>query len=217
VKLAEDPLTLPVTLPTKEAVIVPAVKLPVPSLITSVPGVLIEAALPTSTVAAAIAEAVCPPTWPTTVVLWLPVTSPAKLPVKLIVVVELVDVEALPFKLAVIVPAAKLPAESLSTRELGTLLDVAVSIKITAAAIADADWPPTKLTVVVVAPGPVPETSPIRDVIAVTEPMTDRTPELFMMYALPSVFVKKSRFPGAGTDGLTANSGKAITPPTSAP
>src|SRR5437016_4931534 len=62
--------------------------------------------------------AVCPPTKLTTVALCVPVTSPANEPLKLVALVALVAVVALPITFAVIVPAEKLPDASRFTMVL---------------------------------------------------------------------------------------------------
>jgi hypothetical protein len=102
------------------------------------------------------------------------VTSPNKLPVKLI---DVLAVLAFPFKDAVMIPAAKLPELSLSTTVFGILRGVAVPIAVAAAAIEAALAPPTKLTVVAAEPGPDPVTSPVKEVIALAEPRATSTPE----------------------------------------
>jgi hypothetical protein len=86
--------------------------------------VLFEVAAITVEVAEATLEALAPPTSATAVEDCVPVTSPVKEPLKLVAVpavvavpaeVALVAVKAFPFKLAVIVPALKLPETSLNT------------------------------------------------------------------------------------------------------
>ena len=84
----------------------------------------------------------------------VPVTSPLSAPVKL------VEVVALPDKLAVIVPALKLPEALRSTIVLGVFLGVAALARTVAAATLAAVCPPTVLTTV--APC-VPVTSPTKD------------------------------------------------------
>src|SRR5579863_10017000 len=110
-------------LPVKFAVIVVALKLPDASRLTIALFVSALVAALANTVAAATFAAVCPPTKLTTVALCVPVTSPASEPEKL---PALVAVAALPFKLAVMVPAEKLPDASRNTIVLGLLLLVAV-------------------------------------------------------------------------------------------
>ena len=84
--------------PLKLAVIVPARKLPLASLKTTADAVLaLVGAIPLILV--------------TVVAPCVPLTSPMSPPVKL------VDVTAFPFKLAVIVPARKLPLASLNTTD----------------------------------------------------------------------------------------------------
>ena len=94
-----SPARLPVKVlaaPFNIAVIVPAEKLPLASLKTTANAVLVLAgAIPLILV--------------TVVAPWVPLTSPIRLPVKL------VAVTAFPFKLAVMVPARKLPLASLKT------------------------------------------------------------------------------------------------------
>jgi len=71
-----------VALPLSAAVIVPAEKLPEASRLTMVFAVLALVAALAAVVADATLAAVCPPTVATTVAPCVPVTSPAKLPVK---------------------------------------------------------------------------------------------------------------------------------------
>lgn len=101
-----------VALPDKLAVIVPAEKLPEASLLTMVEMVFKFVAAFARFAPEATFAAVTPPTVETTVADWVPVTSPESEPVKL---VEFVEVVAFPDKLAVIVPAEKLPEASLLT------------------------------------------------------------------------------------------------------
>ena len=82
-------------------------------------GVLRFVAAFASTVAAATFAALWPPTKLTTVAPCVPVTSPDNEPEKLVAVVAVV---ALPLKLAVIVPAEKLPDASRATNVLAVLL-----------------------------------------------------------------------------------------------
>ena len=65
-----------------------------------------------------------------------------------VVVNDEVAVVALPFKLAVIVPAEKLPKASRKTMVLGILVLVAASARPVADATLVAVWPFTKLTTV---------------------------------------------------------------------
>jgi hypothetical protein len=109
-----------VAFPDKVAVIVPAAKFPEASLRTIVEGVLSAVELFARPDPVATEEAVDPPTSETTVADCVPVTSPDREPVKL---VELV---ALPMRVAVMVPAEKLPDESLDTIAFGVAALVAV-------------------------------------------------------------------------------------------
>src|SRR5262249_5533251 len=113
----------------KFAVIVPALKLPEPSLFTIAFGVLVAVAAFAAVVAKATFAADCPPTKDTTVAPCVPVTSPANDPVKFVVlpaVVAVVAVVALPFKFAVIVPALKFPDGSRDTIAFAVFAFVAV-------------------------------------------------------------------------------------------
>jgi hypothetical protein len=101
----------------------PAAKLPLASRLTIVLAVSRLVAAFASTVAAATFAADCPPTVLTTVALCVPVTSPDNDPEKLVAVVAVV---ALPLKLAVIVPAEKLPDESRATMSFAVFALVAV-------------------------------------------------------------------------------------------
>src|SRR6266404_1116358 len=98
--------------------IAPAEKPPVAVRFTIALAVLALVAALARTVAAATLAAVCPPTVLTTVAPCVPVTSPARDPLKLVAVVAVV---ALPLKLAVMVPAAKLPEPSRTTISPATL------------------------------------------------------------------------------------------------
>ncbi len=92
-----------------------------------------------------------PPTVFTTVALCVPMTSPLNDPVKFVAlsaVVALVAVVALPFKLAVITPALKLPEASRLTIVLGVLLFVALFAAVAPVATLAADKPPTVFTTV---------------------------------------------------------------------
>src|SRR5579863_1032770 len=103
-----------------------AAKLPVLSRFTMAFAVLRFVAALAKTAPAATFAAVCPPTVLTTVALCVPVTSPVNEPEKLVAVVAVV---ALPLKLAVMVPAEKLPDESRTTISLATLaLDIAAKL-----------------------------------------------------------------------------------------
>ena len=93
----------------------------------------------------------CPPTLETTVAACVPVTSPASEPEKLLAdaaVVALVAEVALPDKLAVIVPAEKLPEASRFTSALGVFALVAALAALAAPATLAADCPPTLETTV---------------------------------------------------------------------
>lgn len=115
--------------PVKEAVIVLAEKLPEPSRRTMVPPVLRLVAAFAAVVAEATLAADWPPTVLTTVAPCVPVTSPAKEPLKFVAVVAVVAVVAdvaLPDKFAVIVFAEKLPEASRATMALAVFALVAV-------------------------------------------------------------------------------------------
>jgi hypothetical protein len=131
--------------PLRLAVMVPAAKLPEPSLFTIVETVLVLVAALARTVAEATLEAVCPPTEATDVADCVPVTSPDKLPVKF---VEVVEVVAFPDKLAVMVPAAKLPEASLLTIVDAVLVAVAAFAAVAPRATLAAVTPPTVETTV---------------------------------------------------------------------
>jgi len=108
---------------------------------------------------AAIVAAETPLTDNTTVALWVPVTSPARLPLKFVAVTALVALVAvpvrlpttlpvklpttlpvkLPITLAVIMPAAKLPEASRRTMVLAVSVDVAALARTVAAATLVAD------------------------------------------------------------------------------
>ena len=138
-------------LPLRLAVMVPAEKLPDPSRFTMVFMVFEEVAALAATVAEATLAAVCPPTKETTVTVCVPVTSPDRLPEKLV---------ALPERVAVMVPAEKLPDASLLTMVDAVLVEVAALAAMVAVFTADAVDPPTVATTV--APW-VPVTSPERE------------------------------------------------------
>src|SRR5579863_3545275 len=146
-----------VALPLKLAVMVLAEKLPEASRFTIALALSRFVAALANTVPAATLAAVCPPTVLTTVALCVPVTSPSKDPEKLVAVVAVV---ALPLKLAVIVPAEKLPDASRYTMVLGVLAFVAAFANTAPDATFAAVCPPTVLTTV--APC-VPVTSPSKD------------------------------------------------------
>ena len=101
------PVTSPVTLPARFAVIVPAVKLPEPSRITIRFETLVLVALLAALAPVAMLPAVWPPTKLTTVPPWVPVTSPASVPVKPAAVPEVLPVTlpvTLPIRLPVMLP-----------------------------------------------------------------------------------------------------------------
>ena len=147
---ANDPVK-PVELPTKFAVIVPALKLPDPSLFTIVLAVLELVDALAKAVAAPTFAAVWPATKLTTVAFCVPVTSPDKLPVKLPAKV------AVPFNVAVIVPALKFPDAFRFTIVFAVFALVAAFAAELPDATFAAVWPPTKLTTVADC---VPVTSP---------------------------------------------------------
>src|SRR5579863_7563997 len=144
-------------LPVKLAIIVLAEKLPDASRATIVLGVSRLVAAFAKTVAAATFVAVCPPTVLTTDALCVPVTSPVNEPEKLVAVVAVV---ALPLKLAVMVPAEKLPDASRFTMALAALRFVAALARTAPAATFEAVCPPTVLTTVALC---VPVTSPVSE------------------------------------------------------
>src|SRR5438552_1117430 len=106
-------------------VIVPAVKLPEPSRRTMALGVLVETA------------------FETTVAPCVPVTWPARLPEKFVVLVAVV---ALPLRAPVIVPAEKLPPASRLTIALAVLAFVAAFASAAPPATFAAVCPPTVAT-----------------------------------------------------------------------
>lgn len=113
------------------AVTVPAVKFPDASRRTIVEAVLLEVAALAKLAPEATLAAVTPPTEETTVADCVPVTSPAKLPEKLVAEVAVV---AFPDKLAVMVPALKFPDASLRTIVEAVLAEVAALARTVAAA-----------------------------------------------------------------------------------
>ena len=117
-KLAAEMVAV-AALPVRFAVMVPAEKLPLASRATMVLAVFALVAALALVAPWATFAALTPPTWETTVAVWLPVTSPASAPVKLLAVVAvaavvaeaaLVAVFALPVKLPENTPARKLLA-----------------------------------------------------------------------------------------------------------
>jgi hypothetical protein len=106
----------PVAVPVKLAVIVPAEKFPEESRFTIVEAVFKLVAAFAASSAECTLAALLPPTEATTVLDCPPVTSPLKLPVKVPEELAVVAVVALPDKLAVMVPAEKLPEPSRFTR-----------------------------------------------------------------------------------------------------
>ena len=98
----------------------------------------------------------------------MPVTSPESDPLKLVVVVAVVALVALPFKAAVMVPAAKLPEASRLTMVLTVSALVAALAAVVAEATLAADWPPTVLTTVAdCVPVTSPESDPLKLVAVV--------------------------------------------------
>ena len=81
-----SPVTLPLTLPERLPEMVPAAKLPELSRRTRVETVLRLVAVLANSVAAATATAVCPLTVDTMVAVWVPVTSPTRVPEKSVTV-----------------------------------------------------------------------------------------------------------------------------------
>jgi hypothetical protein len=138
------PVRLPVTLPVKFAVIVPAVKLPDPSRLTIVDAVFALVAPLARLAPVATLAAVTPPTLATTVAPCVPVTSPLSEPVS---DPAEVAVDALPVKFAVIVPAVKLPEPSRLTIVDAVFALVAVLAKLAPAATFAAVTPLTLATV----------------------------------------------------------------------
>jgi hypothetical protein len=140
-----------VALPDNEPVIVPAVKLPLASRLTIVLAVLRSVDALASIVAKLTFAALDPPTVETTVAACVPVTSPSRLPLKLVAVpavVADVAVVAFPSKFAVIDPAVKLPLPSRLTIVFIVLTSVAALAKTVAAFTLAADDPPTVETTV---------------------------------------------------------------------
>jgi hypothetical protein len=182
-----DPVKF-VELPLKLAVIVPAEKLPLPSLFTITPELFAEVALLAAIVAAFTDVAVDPPTFDTTVAACVPITSPDNEPLKFVAVVAVV---AFPDKLAVIVPAEKLPVPSRLTIVPDEFDAVELLARITPAFTEDAEDPPTVFTVVTAAPGPVPLTSPTKDVIF-APPAVAIQADPFQIYKTPSLAVTLS-------------------------
>jgi hypothetical protein len=141
-------------LPLSDPVIVPAVKLPEASRFTIVEAVFrfvaaLAAFAPDATLAAD-----TPPTAETTVAACVPVTSPAKEPLKLVADVA---VDALPLSEPVIVPAVKLPDASRFTIVEAVFRFVAALAEFAPDATLAADTPPTAETTVAAC---VPVTSP---------------------------------------------------------
>src|SRR5215213_9551415 len=99
-------------LPLSVAVMVPAKKLPEASRLTMAPAVFASAAALAAFAPEATLAALAPPTEETTVADCVPVTSPARLPLKFVALVAVVAVEALPLSVAVMTPAEKLPLAS---------------------------------------------------------------------------------------------------------
>ena len=112
---------------TSSATLIELVEKPPAALrLTIVLAVLTLVAALANTAPEATFAAVWPPTVLTTVALCVPVTSPDNEPVKLVAFVAVVAVVALPLKLAVMVPALKLPELSRKTMVLGVFAEVAV-------------------------------------------------------------------------------------------
>ena len=100
-----------------------------------------------------------PPRLDTTVVDCVPVTSPVRLPVKLVALPAVVAVAALPFRTPVMMPAEKFPLASRVTSVLAVFAEAAVLARVAPAAMFAALRPPTVDTTVA---GCVPMTSPAR-------------------------------------------------------
>lgn len=145
-KLAAVPAVVAdVAFPLKLAVMVPAEKLPEASLRTTVEAELALVAELASETPEATLAADCPPTEETTVADWVPVTFPERDPEKLTAKVALL---AVPVKLAVTVPAEKLPDASLRTIVEAELEDAASLASLEPAATLEAVSPPTEETTV---------------------------------------------------------------------
>jgi hypothetical protein len=134
-----------VAFPDKLAVMVPALKLPDASLFTIVETVFALVAALARFAPDATFAAVTPPTVETTVADWVPVTSPAREPEKF---VEVVAVVAFPDKVAVMVPAEKLPEASLRTIAEAVFKFVAAFASTEPEATLAAVCPPTEDTTV---------------------------------------------------------------------
>jgi hypothetical protein len=143
-----------VAAPFKVAVIVFAAKLPDASLLTIVEGVLTFVAEFARAAPEATLVALDPPTEATTVEDCVPVTSPDSEPEKFVAEV------ALPERVAVMMPAAKLPEASLLTIVEGVFEPVAAFARVAPEATLEALDPPTEVTTVADC---VPVTSPARE------------------------------------------------------
>ncbi len=145
-----------------------AVKLPDASRRAIALGVFASVALFAADAPPATVAALWPPTPATTFEPWIPVTSPARLPVKpgadpaVVAEVALVAVAAFPARLPAIVPAMKFPDASRRTIVFGAFALVAVFAIDAPPATLAALWPPTLPTMV--APW-VPVTSPARPAV----------------------------------------------------
>jgi len=128
------------------------------------------------------------------------VTSPFNEPLKLIAVVAVVAVVALPLKLAVIVPALKLPDASRLTIVLAVLLLVAAFARTVAEATFAAVCPPTVETTV--APC-VPVTSPVNDPVKLV--LVVAVVAVVAVAALPfnaAVIIPAAKLPDASRDTI---------------
>jgi hypothetical protein len=148
-------------LPLRFAVIVPAMKLPDASRRTIAFGVLLFVAPLAALTPAATFAAVTPPTDVTVVAPWVPAMSPEKVPVKL---VALLAVVALPSRVAVMIPALKLPDPSRRTNLPGVFASVAALAAPAPAAMLAAGWPAIcETTVALCVPVTSPEKFPLNE------------------------------------------------------
>lgn len=184
---------LPVTLPVRLAVIIPALKFPEASRLTRVDTVLALTALFANVAALATLAALTPPTLATDVAPWVPVTSPLSVPVKLVaeVAVDALPVKlpvtlpvTLPVRLAVILPALKLPEASRFTIVEAVLALVAAAVSLTEVAIDVDVFPPTVETV---GPGKLPVRSPLAAPVGATPETQLRVPVPLVESTWPAV------------------------------
>lgn len=145
-------------LPARLPMMVPAAKFPLASRLTRVLAVFAEVALLESVAPEAMLAAVRPPKLETTVADCVPVTSPIRLPVKLVELPAVVAVAALPFRVPVMIPAEKFPLASRATSVLAVFAAVELLARVAPAAIFAALMP---LTVEITVAPCVPVTSPV--------------------------------------------------------